>query len=71
MVKKAEIMSNSVRATLFGKFYEQIIRRWFETELGFTIFQGKPRIYWKEQSSLNIFDRRHFISSLYSKQINL
>lgn len=50
----SKIISNSIRATLFGKFYEKIIRKWFETELGFIVYQGKPRIYWKEQPPLNV-----------------
>lgn len=39
-----EILTNPIRSTLFGKFYEEIIRCWFVTE-GFTVYKGKPRVY--------------------------
>lgn len=55
MTKEAnEIISNPTRATLLGRFYERILRKWFEVELGFKVHSGKPRIYWKDQPSPNI-----------------
>lgn len=49
MVKDTSaIMTNPIRATLFGKFYEEIIREWVKTK-GFIVYDGKPRIYWKDQ----------------------
>lgn len=49
------ILSNATRSTLFGKFYERIIRKWLDVKLGFTVFEGKPRVYWKEQPTPNIY----------------
>lgn len=50
MIKDAnDIISNATLATLFGRFYEKIIRKWLEIELCFKVYEGKPRIYWKEQ----------------------
>lgn len=50
MIKDAkDIISNATRATLFGRFYEKIIRKWLESKLDFEVYEGKPRIYWKEQ----------------------
>jgi hypothetical protein len=46
----SNIISNPTRATLFGRFYEDIVRKWLETQLGFTVLPGKPRIYWKDQA---------------------
>jgi len=43
-----EIIDDSVKATLFGKFYEKIISHWLKEKRGFTIFDGKPRVYWKD-----------------------
>lgn len=42
------IVWNGTRATLFGKFYEEIIRNWFDVQ-GYTVLPGKPRIYWSKQ----------------------
>ena len=42
-----EIINDSIKATLFGKFYEKIVSGWFKEKEGFTHFDGKPRIYWK------------------------
>jgi len=43
-----QIINDSVKATLFGKFYEKILLRWLKEKKGFTIFDGKPRVYWKD-----------------------
>ncbi len=48
MKKPNEIINDPVKATLFGRFYEKIILRWFEEIKGFTVFEGKPRVYWKD-----------------------
>ena len=42
-----QIINDSVKATLFGKFYEKILSCWLK-EKKFTIFGGKPRVYWKD-----------------------
>ena len=42
------ILTNPIKSTLFGKFYEEIIRGWFEAK-GFIVYEGKPRVYWKDQ----------------------
>ena len=42
------IITDPIRSTLFGKFYEEILRGWFET-MGFEVYEGKPRVYWKDQ----------------------
>jgi len=51
MKKPSEIINDPVKATLFGKFYEKIISRWFKEIKGFTVFDGKPRVYWKDVES--------------------
>lgn len=48
MKKPNEIINDPVKATLFGKFYEKIILRWLKEIKGFKIFDGKPRVYWKD-----------------------
>jgi len=48
-----EIINDSIKATLFGKFYEKIVLGWFKEKEGFIPFEGKPRIYWKDVKSLN------------------
>ena len=42
-----EIIDDSIKSTLFGKFYEKIISCWLKEEKGFVPFEGKPRVYWK------------------------
>ena len=65
MVRDAvEILSNSLRSTLFGKFYEEIFRGWFKTK-GFKVKEGKPRIYWNEQPI-----PKKVISSFHNKLID-
>lgn len=41
------ILDDPIKATLFGKFYERIVLKWFEQKKGFVSFKGKPRIYWQ------------------------
>jgi len=43
-----EIINDPIKATLFGKFYEKIVLGWLKEKGGFTPFDGKPRIYWKD-----------------------
>lgn len=43
-----EIINDPVKSTLFGKFYEKIILGWLKERKGFTVYNGKPRIYWKD-----------------------
>jgi len=42
-----QIINDPVKSTLFGKFYEKILLVWLKEKEGFTPFEGKPRIYWK------------------------
>ncbi len=48
MKKPNEIINDPVKATLFGKFYEKIILGWLKEIKGFKVFDGKPRVYWKD-----------------------
>ena len=48
-----EIINDPIKSTLFGKFYERIILEWLKEEKGFTRFEGKPRIYWKDVELIN------------------
>ncbi len=47
MTNKVKILDDSVKSTLFGKFYEDILRKWFAETKGYKILDGKPRVYWK------------------------
>lgn len=47
MKKPDEIINDPVKATLFGKFYEEIILKWLEEKEGFTVKEKKPRVYWE------------------------
>lgn len=62
------IITNPVRSTLFGKFYEEIIRGWFKTK-GFIVYEGKPRVYWKDQPIPHIKERTTFESKLINSLI--
>jgi len=42
-----QILDDSIKATLFGKFYEEIVLRWLNEKKRFTPFDGKPRVYWR------------------------
>lgn len=42
------IIDDAIKATLFGKFYEPIVLKWFEKKKKFNPSDGKPRIYWKD-----------------------
>lgn len=64
MKEAGDILSNSTRATLFGRFYENIIRKWLEVECRFKVHAGKPRIYWKEQPPLQIRYRSERLKKL-------
>ena len=50
---KPESKYGSTRSTLFGKFYERILSKWFEKTQGYQFQQWpngsphKPRIYWR------------------------
>ncbi len=59
----SQIVNDSVKATLFGKFYERIVREWLKEKKGFIPFDRKPRIYWKdvEFARLNIFEDNNSI----------
>jgi len=38
---------DSIRATLFGKFYEGIIAKWLEEKEGYIHLRGRACVYWK------------------------
>lgn len=42
-----EIINDSVKSTLFGKFYEKIIAGWIREATEFTPLNGKSRIFWR------------------------
>lgn len=44
---------DSIRSTLFGKFYEGIIAKWLEENEGYKHLQGKPCVYWSDTQPLN------------------
>jgi len=46
-----EIINDPIKSTLFGKFYEKIILHWLSEKKGFVVFEGKPRVYWKDVDS--------------------
>lgn len=48
MKEPDKIIDDPIKSTLFGKFYEKIIISWLSEIKGFTIYQGKPRIYWND-----------------------
>lgn len=48
MKEPNEIINDPVKSTLFGKFYEKIILSWLKEINDFKIYDGKPRIYWKD-----------------------
>ena len=50
-------------STLFGKFYEEILRCWLRDQ-GYRVFEYKPRIYWEKQP---ILDKRQISSDLCLK----
>ncbi|NQS97772.1 MAG: hypothetical protein HQ591_04900 [candidate division Zixibacteria bacterium] len=52
MKNAKEILKDPIKATLFGKFYEEIVLGWFKEKTGFAPFDGKPRIYWKDVESV-------------------
>ncbi len=43
-----EIIDDATKATLFGRFYERIVREWLRNIEGFDVLDGKPRVYWKD-----------------------
>jgi len=54
---------DSIRSTLFGKFYEGIIAKWLKKE-GYEHLQGKPCVYWKDTQPLSNPSNDVFIDSL-------
>jgi len=55
---------DSIRSTLFGKFYEGIIAKWLEEKEGYKHLQGKPCVYWKNTQPLLNPSNDAFIDSL-------
>jgi len=45
---------DSIRSTLFGKFYEGIIAKWLEDQENYKHMPGKPNVYWNETSPLAV-----------------
>lgn len=54
---------DSIRSTLFGKFYEGIIARWLEEMEGFKLHKGRANVYWNETKELKSKDD-------FSKKLN-
>ena len=56
---KPESKYGSTRSTLFGKFYERIVAKWFEETQNYDLKRWdngathKPRIYWHKLSLVN------------------
>lgn len=55
---------DSIRSTLFGKFYEGIIAKWLEEKEGYKHLQDKPCVYWKNTQPLVNPSNDEFIYSL-------
>lgn len=47
MKAASQILDDSIKATLFGKFYERIVLGWLTEKKVFSPFTGKPRVYWR------------------------
>ncbi len=43
-----EIITDSTKSTLFGRFYEKIILGWLKEKTEFVPFDGKPRVKWED-----------------------
>jgi len=43
-----EIINDPIKSTLFGKFYEKIVLRWFKEKGCFTPLDGKPLCFGAE-----------------------
>ena len=43
---------DSIRSTLFGKFYEGIIAKWLQEHDKYILIDGKPCVYWVNTKSL-------------------
>lgn len=54
---------DSIRSTLFGKFYEGIIARWLVEKEGFEYHKGRPNVYWSDIKELKSKDD-------FSKKLN-
>lgn len=64
---KESIIQNdldSIRSTLFGKFYEGIIAKWLEENEGYIHQESKPCVYWKETESLKVSLKNDFVMNL-------
>ena len=42
------LKGDSIKSTLYGKFYEKIIIGWLKHKEKFSPFDGKPRVYWND-----------------------
>jgi len=64
--KKSIIQNDldSIRSTLFGKFYEGIIAKWLEESEGYTHLKGKPCVYWNETNYAKNTSSTDFIKKL-------
>jgi hypothetical protein len=54
MAKTAvEIINDSTKATLFGRFYEHIVSKWLVENRGYVHCEGKPRVFWNSIGLIN------------------
>ena len=44
----SRIIDDPIKATLFGRFYEEIISEWLQRRKGYVRYEGKPRVFWKD-----------------------
>lgn len=63
---------DSIRSTLFGKFYEGIIANWLVKNEKYEHLQGKPRVYWKDisQKELTTDSEKRLYQALLQKLKN-
>jgi hypothetical protein len=43
-----KVIDTPLKSTIFGKFYEEVVRGWLQENEHFIPSDGKPRIYWKD-----------------------
>jgi len=55
---------DSIRSTLFGKFYEGIIAQWLEEKEGYKHLRGKPCVYWENTEFLVDMSNDKIVDSL-------
>ena len=55
---------DSIRSTLFGKFYEGIIAKWLQENEGYIHQKGKPCVYWKETDHIKNSLKNSFVDKI-------